>query len=134
MKGIVIDAQQQTFRYVEWQEGDVPKYTGGSLTLAFNYPRNDPPQSMFWADVVYCDDEGLMKPYDYFFRTRSRRLDDQPIPGMGFVTGPDIVDDKGDYIRSADPQVTIAQLEKDIEFLTRAQFVAWIKAKKDEPS
>jgi hypothetical protein len=134
MKGILIDSEHRTFRQVDWKEGDVSKYTGGTLTIAFNYPRTDRPQSMVWADIVYCDDEGLMKPTQHFFRTRTRRLDTQPIPGNGFLTGPDIVDERGEYIRCANPQISIARLEKDIEFLTRAQFVAWVKAKKDEPS
>lgn len=134
MKGILIDSTHRGFSYVDWKEGDVTKYIDGSLTIAFTYQRNDKPRSMMWADVVYVNDEGLMRPYQHFFRTRTRRSDGQPLAGNGFITGPDIVDKEGTYLRSADPQVTMAQLAADIEWLTRAQFVEWVKAQRDEPS
>lgn len=134
MAGILIDAEHRRFRQIECRPGEISKHTGGSISLALTYPRPDPPKSMFWYDIVYCDDEGLMKNYQYFFRSRTRRRDSQPIAGNGVLTGPDIVDEKGDYLGSADPFISLSELAADIEWMDRAQFVAWVKERRDEAS
>ena len=80
------------------------------------------------GDTVFVDDEGLMKPYEHFFKIPANA---QPLAGNGVVTGPDGYDDKGEEI-TLDVTMTPEQMTAQITWLTRDEFVAWAKQRGNE--
>jgi hypothetical protein len=80
------------------------------------------------GDVLFVDDEGLLKPYQYGFRMRAR-ADGQPYPGNGFVTGRDSLHDDG----TDPPLKSMADIAMEIEWLDRAAIVKWLKERAGTP-
>jgi hypothetical protein len=132
-KGYVIDSNTRTIFEVQIEtHDDINKYGGygkDGFCLGWQFPTRD---------VMYVDDMGLKKPYRNFFRIIARS-DGQPYAGNGIVTGPDVygdpdVDGEPTYLGTKDPEITIEQLTKEIEWLTRSQFAEWVHAQGDRPS
>lgn len=82
------------------------------------------PAAMSW----FVDDDGLLKPQAAFFRL----LDfENPIAGSGVIVGPEIhIDDA----ETADPTLTVAEVEAMVRFVNREQADAWGKANASEPA
>ena len=67
------------------------------------------------GDVLYVDDEGLLKPSKNWFFYRHRK--DQPLAGNGMLVGREVdaPDYEGGYTTD-DPQTKLADLLKDVVF------------------
>ena len=123
MKAILIDATMREIRALEYTDyKDLRRMVGGLLTIATDWPS---------GNVLFVDDEGLLKPQMHFFRIAGR---DQPLPGNGVVVGADRHDEKGDYLGTEDPQIAVEQLQAEVTFLSRAQADSWAKANASEPA
>ncbi len=70
-------------------------------------------------DVIYVDDEGLMKSQIGFFLYKGYN---QPLAGNGFVLG---TDSEGETV---DAKITLEQLEKRVHFMTHFQVAVWAAA------
>jgi hypothetical protein len=113
MKGYLIDPESRTISETTYNYANISKIIDGDLIChGHSWPN---------GDVLFVDDNGLLKPQRHFFRVRTR-LDGQPLPGKGLVVGPDNETD------SDPPGQTIDDLRRTIEWVTREQFVAWANA------
>jgi hypothetical protein len=113
MQGYLIDPEAKTISAVEYNYSNIAELIDCDLFChGHSWPN---------GDVLFVDDNGLLKPQRHFFRVRTR-LDGQPLPGKGLVVGPDNATD------SDPPGQSIDDLRRTIEWITREQFVAWAKA------
>jgi hypothetical protein len=74
------------------------------------------------GDIIYVDDEGLLKPLDWFFAVKGSR---QPFAGCGLVLGSDEV---GETVSA---KITIQELKRRILHLrivskSPVRFLAWM--------
>jgi hypothetical protein len=131
MKAILIDAEKREIREVEYRPngvaGDVPtigEYIGGWIESAFTWPT---------GDVMFVDEEGLLKPTMHFFYCAFRT--DQPMAGNGVVVGREVEDDDapGGYY-TVDPVVSVEWLRRRIRWMDRAEFDRWGLAHAAEPA
>jgi hypothetical protein len=122
MKAILIDAEKRDIREVEYRpngvDGEAPTigdYIGGWIEGAFTFPT---------GDVMFVDEEGLLKPTMHFFYCAFRT--DQPMAGNGLIVGREVEDEDvpGGYY-TVDPVVTVEWLKRHIAFMTRAEFDRW---------
>lgn len=98
------------------------KAIGGWIEGAYCWPS---------GDVLYVDEEGLLKPSMHFFRLACRE-DPQPLAGRGIVVGRELI--KGDkWIGNADVALLIEELRGMITWLSRVQVEAWAKGNASEP-
>lgn len=116
----VINPYEQTVRLGLWTNALVDRCLPGGITVAWQR-RN--------RDVIYVDDEGLLRPATAGFRWKERP-DRQPLLGFGLVGGPDSDDGES----TLDPRSTIAEIEAQVEWLTREQVIAAIKAMTGVPA
>jgi hypothetical protein len=130
MKAILIDAKKREIREVEYRpsgmKGDVPtvgEYIGGWIEMAFQFPT---------GDVMFVDEEGLLKATMHFFYCAFRT--DQPMAGNGVVVGREVEDEDvpGGYY-TVDPVVTVEWLRRHIIWMDRAEFDRWGLANASEP-
>jgi hypothetical protein len=116
MKGYLIDSKTRTVTECEYEYGGDRSISnlikGNGICIGWQWTT---------GDVLFVDDEGLLKPQEFFFRI-VKRADGQPYAGNGMVCGPDNEDS------SDDPRMTMAEVLADIEWLTHADFEAWCKA------
>jgi hypothetical protein len=111
-----IDATKRTISAVEVAHGsamlvDMRRLIGGYIDIAHVWPG---------GDVLYVDDEGLLKAPTVGFRF-ALRLDDQPLAGSGVVVGREIeggaaAHHPGGYT-TADPRIILAQLVPLVTFV-----------------
>jgi hypothetical protein len=111
-----IDATKRTISEVEVAHGsamliDARKLIGGYIDIAHVWPS---------GDVLYVDDEGLLKSPTVGFRF-ALRLDDAPLAGNGIVVGREIeggsaAHHPGGYT-TADPRIMLAQLVPLVRFV-----------------
>jgi hypothetical protein len=111
-----IDATKRTISAVEVAHGsdmlaDMRKLLGGYIDMAHAWPS---------GDVLYVDDEGLLKSPTVGFRF-ALRLDDQPLAGNGIVVGRELQGGAakrhpGGYT-TADPRIMLAQLVPLVTFV-----------------
>jgi hypothetical protein len=129
MKAILIDAVKREIREVEYRiqsaEGELPTvgdYIGGWIEAAFRFPS---------GDVMFVDEEGLLKPTMHFFFCAFRT--DQPMAGNGVVVGEEVEDEDvpGGYY-TVDPVVTVEWLRRNIIWMDRAEFDAWGNSRASE--
>lgn len=66
-------------------------------------------------DSILVDEEGLLKPCDYFFTYKGAH---QPFAGNGLVVG---VDEDGETV---DCIITLEEIEQNVEFLSRADVLS----------
>jgi hypothetical protein len=125
---IVIDAERRDLHYVDLPNPPeslpfMKEIIGGWISCAH-----------FWrgsGDVLYMDDDGLLKEPKYFFRLTDYGA--QPLAGNGIVVGEEITDDDGDWVGYADIKMKIGWLRQRIQFLTKEQAVAWFRGNASEP-
>jgi hypothetical protein len=123
MKAILIEVSAQDIRAADYDDyKDLQDMVGGLLTTAKTWPS---------GDLLFVDDEGLLKRQAHFFRIAGR---DQPFAGNGVVVGPDRYDDAGDCLGADAPGIAIKQLRAEVTFLSRAQADAWGRANASEPA
>lgn len=124
MIGYLIDSAARTIREVEYD------YSGptGISTLA-GFGRSGFCIGWRWdvGDVMYVDDEGLIKPAKSWFRM-NRRPDGQPYAGNGFVTGRDSADS------TEPPCMRPEDILAEITWLSDRQARAWLAARADQPA
>ena len=77
------------------------------------------------GDVLFVDDEGLLHPATVAFSIRARP-DGQPMMSHGVLTGRDHLDD------TLPPEMSTAQLAKEIEWLDVKDALSWFRTKADE--
>lgn len=111
-----IDAARRTIEAIEVAHGsgmlaDARRLIGGYIDIAHVWPS---------GDVLYVDDEGLLKSPTVGFRF-ALRLDDQPLAGNGIIVGREIeggaaAHHPGGYT-TADPRITREQLVPLVTFV-----------------
>ena len=111
-----IDATKRTIEAVEVAHGsdmlhDARKLIGGYIDIAHVWPS---------GDVLYVDDEGLLKSPTVGFRF-ALRLDDATLAGNGIVVGREIeggsaAHHPGGYT-TGDPRTTIEELARLVRFV-----------------
>lgn len=122
LKGYLIDSAQRTISELDYE------YTGrNGIAKIAGYGRSGFCMGWRWpeGDVLYVDDEGLLKPQEYFFKVNARP-DGQPYGGNGFVTGADSIED------TDPPSLSIGDVLAQITWLTRDDYVAWVKARESD--
>jgi hypothetical protein len=130
MKAILIDSTAQGFRVVEYNgNDDLRQLVGGWIELAYQWPETE--------DVLYVDEEGLLKEQRHFFRI-DVRADPQPLAGKGVIVGRELYErdeatGEDKYLGTADPAITVEELTTHVRFLSREQFEAWGKANASDP-
>lgn len=116
----LIDPLTRSLREIAGGYEATKEYMPGGIAVAWRYPN---------GDVLYADDEGLLRRASMAFRIRSRP-DGQPMMSRGIVHGPD--DLWSD--QTLTPRSTMADIEADIEWLTVEEALAWFRAKAAEPA
>jgi hypothetical protein len=119
MKAILINSAERTITEVDYDGSEqLRKLVGGWIELAYMWPSKD---------VLYVDEEGLMKPQAHFFRITVRP--DQPMVGNGVIIGPERdTDEVPEGFVTDPPSLTVEQVRAMVEFRNRDQFDAWAKA------
>lgn len=98
------------------------QYLPGGMTVGWCYES---------GDILYVDDEGLLRPAEAGFRIRSS-LDGQPIMSKGILVGREI--DLGDTYIVAPPTMTIAEAHDEFQFLSKDVLLEWFRAKANDPA
>jgi hypothetical protein len=123
MQAILIDSAKREIRAVEYNGlAEMKAFVGGYIEVAFAWPN---------GDVLYVDEEGLLKPQSHFFRIPERP--DQPLCGNGLLVGREVEHDDGPY-HTEPPTLTVEALHATVEFRSRDQVAAWAKAHASEPA
>jgi hypothetical protein len=125
-KVIFIDATKREISLVELKTSDwtaLRTLVGGYIQAAYGWPS---------GDVLFVDEEGLLKAPDKFFRITVRP--DQPLAGNGVIVGLEINDTDGDYMGNADVALTVEQVADMVEFRSPEQVSSWAKANASEPA
>jgi hypothetical protein len=111
-----IDATKRTIEAIEVGHGsdmlhDARKLLNGYIDIAHAWP---------CGDVLYVDDEGLLKSPAVGFRF-ALRLDDQPLAGNGIVVGCEIEGEEGAKhpggYTTGDPRTSIEEVARLIRFV-----------------
>ncbi len=130
MKGYLIDATKREIREVDYvtepMESPISlqSHIGGYIQGAYAWEN---------GDVLFVDEEGLLKPQLYFFRIDVRP--DQPLAGNGVVVGRERTNPRtGDYLGTDDPVISLETLRAAVTWLTRDQVDAWAKGNASEPA
>jgi hypothetical protein len=109
---------------------DMKKYLPGGISIAWVFHNHG-------RDVLYVDDEGLLKPAESAFRIKPR-TDGQPMFGHGILTGRDNVEvnESGDDIieTTLSPALSTAELAEFIEWTPLEEAFAWLEARAHRPS
>jgi Domain of unknown function (DUF3846) len=124
-RAIFIDAEKREISEVECDtlKNGVRRLIGGYIEMAWLWPS---------GDVLFVDEEGLLKPNEHFFRL-SLRQDGQPLAGSGVIVGEELLDREGEWIGNADPSISCDTVRPLIQFLSRVQAEAWGKANASNP-
>src|SRR6187399_2253097 len=78
-KALWIDSKNRTITEVDCNGlEDMRKYVGGSICFAMSWNT---------GDVLYVDDEGLLKPQEHFFMLPGCQ---NPLAGDGLIVGPEV--------------------------------------------
>ena len=88
---------------------DMRKYVGGSICFAMSWNT---------GDVLYVDDEGLLKPQDHFFMLPGCQ---NPLAGDGIIVGPEV--EAEDKWWTENTTITIEKLK--VTWMTREQAWRW---------
>jgi hypothetical protein len=130
-KAWLIDSAARAVREVEFREGaaindplSLQSLIGGYIETAWSWPN---------GDVLFVDEEGLLKPQRHFFRLTLRR-DGLPFGGNGIVVGREVEDDSRVGYHTEPPAITREALCAIVQFLDRDQAEAWGKANASEPA
>lgn len=122
MKAYLIDAGRRQIEPIDYTYNTMRNWLPGGICIAATFAN---------GDVLYVDDEGLLKPAAVAFRVK-RRPDGQPMMSNGILTGRDNPDP-----RSTDtlpPTSTIAALAKEIEWLDVETALDWFRERAAAPA
>lgn len=117
-KGFFVNAKARTIEPIEYNYSTMRSLLPGGICIGIVFPNDD---------VLYVDDEALLKPAWVAFRIK-RRHDGQPMMSNGILTGRDYGD------TTMPPQFTAARLLAEIEWLDLDQALAWFRARVDQPA
>lgn len=126
MKAYLIDAAKREVREVEYEmngPNTLHNHIGGYIETAWSSES---------GDILFVDEEGLLKPSEHFFRWAPRA--DYPFAGNGIVVGAERYDGEGNYLGTDPPTITIEQVRRAVQFITRKQADAWAKGNASEPA
>lgn len=136
-RAIFIDAERREFREVEYAQGyRKPFALSHWLGSRAEGEEHAPIEAAYgWdnGDVLWVDEEGLLKPQRFYFRF-SLRTDGFPLAGHAIVTGREVEEDDGESYHTEPPIITIDELKSLITFLTKEQVDAWAKGNASEPA
>lgn len=118
MNGYLIDADARKITPIVYEYNTMKEHLPGGICVAQVF-RN--------GDILYVDDEALLRPATVAFRVKVRR-DGQPMMSNAILTGPD------DAVGTAAPGMTIAELRAEIEWLTLGEAMDWFRSKGAEPA
>lgn len=122
MKAFFIDSTKREIREVNYSNfRDIQTFVGGTFTMV-------PTDAIGRGDVMFVDDEGLLKTKTGFFMLPDS---DYPLAGNALVVGKESDDDNGDTFP---PTSTIETLSQVIQFKTPAQVASWGKGNASEPA
>lgn len=119
MTAYLIDAtvrQITTFSYEKFEK--FRTFLPGGICVGMKYPT---------GDVLYVDDEALLRKATVAFRIRSRP-DGQPMMSNGILTGRD------DMNTTLAPDMTREQIQGDIEWLDIPEALQWFRNKANSPA
>lgn len=123
MFGYFIDAHARRITPWTYQYGDMGPKVGGSITIGHVWLN---------GDVCYVSDDGLLKPARCAFRIKSR-ADGQPMMSNGITTGKDSPNPEAE-IGTLPPMFSVADLEREIEWLTVDEALDWFRLRAEEPA
>lgn len=118
MKGYLVDAGKRCITPIEYEYKTMKQHLPGGICIAQVFPN---------GDVLYADDEALLRPATVAFRLKGRR-DGQPMMSNGILTGRDSIDD------TDPPLSSIVDLLDEIEWLTVDEALVWFRAKSNDPA
>ena len=102
MNAYLIDSTARTITAVEYTGlADMQKMIGGYIEVAYSFP---------YGDILYVDEEGLLKGPEHLFWLQDRP--DQPFAGNGVLVGREI----GDTERTAPPRMSLEYFSERIRF------------------
>jgi hypothetical protein len=126
-KAIHINSAERTITEVEIEGGslkDLQALTGGGIEIAWSFQN---------GDVLFVDDEGLLKPQEHYFRISTRK-DGQPLAGNAVLVGREVEGPQyPEGYTTLPPQTSVAELESMITFYTKDQVMAWATGNASEP-
>lgn len=103
MKALLIDTKSLTVGEVDYTGlADMQRLIGGYIEAAYEWDN---------GDVLYVDEEGLLKDDQRFFRITVRR--DQALAGNGLLVGPEI----GETLKTRTPTMTVVELRAIVTWL-----------------
>jgi hypothetical protein len=112
-----VNALERTINETEYSHGKLHQLLPGGITSAQRF-RN--------GDILYVDDEGLLRPATRAFRLARGRLDGQPMMSDGLLVGAEAPQD---FYYERPPAMTIAQLQAEIEWLTIEEALDWFRVR-----
>jgi Domain of unknown function (DUF3846) len=122
-KCLQIDATKRTIVQVDYGDyRDLQVLIGGLISVAWRFES---------GDVLFVDDEGLLKPCEHFFRIPGQP---QPLAGNAVLTGPDVWDEEAEDEVSSDVNMTVEALARLVTFVTGDQARAWARGNASEPA
>ena len=99
-KAIWIDSTRKEISYVTYETpDDMRDFIGGWLEIG---------AMLRDENVLYVDEEGLLKNPEHFFRFSLRP--DQPLAGNGLIVGREVLDEEGELIRMDDVALTVEEV------------------------
>lgn len=123
MKALWINSEKQEITVVDYAGlTDLQRMVGGYIEVGMSWPN---------GDVLFVDEEGLLKPKAHWFMIEGNR---QPLGGNGIVVGREDYDKATDKETQLDVATTVEQLTPQVRFLTRDQAVAWGRANASDVS
>lgn len=124
---LLVNAKDRTITPFECNDyRDIVKQLPGGFTIARVFDN---------GDVLYVDDEALLRPATVAFRIKGR-VDGQPMMSNGVLQGRD--DNKiinGELVETTlDPAMTPEQLQEHIEWMTVEEALVWFRERSDAPA
>lgn len=117
-RGYFVDAATRTIAPIDYTYKTLRSYLPGGICIAQIFEN---------GDVLYVDDEALLRPATVAFRIRCR-ADGQPMMSNAILTGPDSRE------TTLPPGFRPADLEREIEWLSLDQALDWFRARASEPA
>ena len=118
MKGYLIDAANRRIEPLEYEYKTMREHLPGGICVAQVFPN---------GDVLYVDDEALLRPATVAFRIKCRP-DGQPMMSNGILTGRDTLES------TAPPRFTPEQLLAEIEWLDLDVALDWFRERANTPA
>lgn len=125
MKAILIDSAARAVREIDIDGlKDMQEAIGGYIEAAYYFPDKI-------GNVLFVDEEGLLKRQEHFFWFAGRP--DQPLAGNGLIVGKELYDAEGEYVSTEDVAFTVEQIASLVRFTDIEHVRAWAIANASEP-